>query len=60
MSVVRPLPPRPNLEYEHKEAKALLRRLRAGDPDSLARALERHPLIDASAPARIQLSDEYP
>ncbi len=34
----RPLPPRPNLEYERKEARALLRRLRVGDPDALVRA----------------------
>ncbi|AHG92737.1 Clp domain protein (plasmid) [Gemmatirosa kalamazoonensis] len=32
MSVPRPLPARPSLEYERKEAKALLRRLRAADP----------------------------
>src|SRR5688572_8409970 len=57
MSVLRPLPPRPNLEFEHKEAKALLRRLRAGDPDALARARERHPAIDTSAPDRIRLAD---
>ncbi len=57
MSVLRPLPPRPNLEFEHKEAKALLRRLRAGDADALARARARHPAIDASAPDRIRLAD---
>jgi len=57
MSALRPLPSRPSLEYEHKEAKALLRRLRAGDPDSLARARERHPTIDVSPPARIRLAD---
>ena len=57
MSAVRPLPPRTNLEFEHKEAKALLRRLRAGDPDALARAGARHPTIDASTPAKIRLAD---
>lgn len=57
MSVLRPLPPRPSLEFEHKEAKALLRRLRAGDPDSLARAAARHPHIDAAGPESIKLSD---
>jgi hypothetical protein len=31
---VRPLPPIPNLEFERKEAKKLLRRLRAGDPQA--------------------------
>lgn len=57
MSALRPLPPTPSLEFEHKEAKALLRRLRAGDPDALARARAWHPTIDASAPARIRLAD---
>jgi hypothetical protein len=56
MSALRPLPPRPNLEFEHKEAKALLRRLRAGDPDALERARARHPAIDGSPPARIRLA----
>ena len=57
MSALRPLPPRPSLEFEHKEAKALLRRLRAGDPDALVRARARDPSIDGSAPARIRLAD---
>ena len=38
MPVLRPLPSRPSLEYERKEAKALLRRLRAREPEALARA----------------------
>ena len=53
---VRPLPPRPSLEYEKKEAKRLLRRLRAGDPDALARARAQHPAL-ASDPSRIRLAD---
>src|SRR5439155_23199888 len=57
MPALRPLPSKPSLEFEHKEAKALLRRLRAGDPDALARARARHPAIDVSAPARIKLAD---
>ena len=57
MSALRPLPPRPSLEFEHKEAKALLRRLRAGDSEALARARARHPAMDASAPERIRLAD---
>jgi len=52
---IRSLPSRPSLEYERKEAKALLRRLRAGDPDALARARTHHAL-DPS-PARIRLAD---
>jgi hypothetical protein len=57
MSVIRPLPARPNLEFERKEAKALIRRLRARDPDSLARARAQHSAIDASSSDRIQLTD---
>ena len=57
MSALRPLPPRPSLEFERKEAKALLRRLRAGEPEALARACARHSALDASAPDRIRLAD---
>lgn len=53
----RPLPPRPSLEFEHKQAKALLRRLRRADPEALARARARHPGIDASHPDAIPLAD---
>ena len=56
MSALRPLPPRPSLEFEHKEAKALLRRLRADDPESRARARAQHPSI-GSRPERIRLAD---
>lgn len=54
---LRPLPPQPSLEFERKEAKALLRRLRAGDPEALARARARHPAIDSSAREHIKLAD---
>lgn len=54
---LRPLPPQPSLEFERKEAKALLRRLRAGDPEALARVRARHPAIDSSARERIKLAD---
>jgi hypothetical protein len=57
MSALRPLPPRPSLEFEHKQAKALLRRLRAGDADALTRARAQHSGIGASTPARIKLAD---
>jgi hypothetical protein len=56
-SALRPLPARPSLEFEHKEPKALLRQLRAGDPNALARARARHPAMNASAAARIRLTD---
>src|SRR5512145_1982737 len=59
MSALRPLPPRPSLEFERKEAKALLRRLRAGDPEAKERARARHRIIDFSAPERIRLADAH-
>ena len=57
MSAFRPLPARPSLAYERKQAKALLRRLRAGDPDALARARARHSGIDPSRPEATRLAD---
>jgi hypothetical protein len=62
MSTFRPLPPRPSLEFEHKAAKALLHRLRAGDSEALARARARHPAIKASpklADAQLVIAREY-
>jgi hypothetical protein len=63
MSALRPLPPRPSLEFEHKQAKALLRRLRSADPDSIARARARHPSLDVSnlrlADAQLVIAREY-
>ena len=57
MSTFRPLPARPNLAYERKQAKTLLRRLRAGDPDALARARDRHLGFDPPRPEAAQLAD---
>lgn len=62
MSGLRPLPPKPSLEFEHKAAKALLRLLRSADPDALARARARHPSISASpklADAQLVIAREY-
>ena len=63
MSALRPLPPRPSLEFEHKQAKALLRHLRSGDPDSISRARARHPALDVStlrlADAQLVIAREY-
>jgi Clp amino terminal domain, pathogenicity island component len=53
----RPLPPRPNLERERKHAKALLRQLRAGDPDAFARARARHPALRPASGAPVTLAD---
>lgn len=65
MSGLRPLPPRPSLEFERKEAKALLRLLRAGDPRALARARARHSTLPSStngvrlADAQLVIAREY-
>ena len=56
--VVRSLPSAPSLEYERKEAKALLRQIRAGDADALRRVRSTHPisLRDRSL-AEVKLAD---
>ena len=56
MSALRPLPPRPSLEFERKEAKALLRLLRSADPDAVVRARARHSALPP-APNEIRLAD---
>ena len=57
MSVFRALPARPSREFERKEAKALLRQLRAGHPDAIARARARHAAFSTTVPEKIQLAD---
>ena len=57
MSTFRPLPARPSLEYARKEAKTLLRQLRAGDREALARARSRHPRLSETAPSNVRLAD---
>jgi hypothetical protein len=52
----RPLRPRPSLEYERKQAKMLLRQLRAGDPDAFARARARHAGLRSSSGSDIALA----
>ncbi|HZT12901.1 MAG TPA: ankyrin repeat domain-containing protein [Candidatus Baltobacteraceae bacterium] len=44
---VRPLPPRPHAEYYKKQAKALLKSVRASEPSALARVRAFHPRISA-------------
>jgi hypothetical protein len=53
----RPLPGRPSLELERKHAKALLRQLRAGDPDALARARSAVGTLRRSTASTFQLAD---
>ena len=42
---VRPLPAAPSLEYERKDAKALLKQIRAGDAGALHRVHSAHPVV---------------
>jgi hypothetical protein len=57
LSDIRSLPPQPSLEFERKRAKALLRQLRAGEPDALHRARARHAAFRSGAPDRVTLAD---
>lgn len=57
MSVSRMLPSNPSLEFERKAAKALLKQLRAGDADAIARASALHDDIASAPPASIKLAD---
>ena len=62
MSAFRPLPPKPNLEFEHKAAKELLHQLHAGDSEARARARERHPGLQPPpklADAQLVIAREY-
>ena len=55
---VRPLPDSPSLEHERKDAKALLRRLRAGDADSLHRVQSIHAVaLRDRRPDELKLAD---
>ena len=53
----RPLPPRPSLDYERKQAKALLRQLRNGDVKATSRAVARHDRIRRLPASEIALAD---
>jgi Clp amino terminal domain, pathogenicity island component len=57
LSEIRSLPPQPSLEFERKQAKALLRQLRAGEADALHRARSRHATFRLCAPERVTLAD---
>jgi hypothetical protein len=57
MSAFRALSASPSLAFERKQAKALLRRLRAGNPDALARARAQPSGLDPSRPEAARLAD---
>jgi hypothetical protein len=55
---IRPLPSAPSLEYERKEAKALLKQVRAGNPDAVGRVRAAHPVaLRDRRPDELQLAD---
>jgi hypothetical protein len=55
---VRALPNAPSLEYERKEAKALLKQLRAGEADALRRVHATHPVaLRNRRPEELKLAD---
>jgi len=56
-SDVRPLPARPNLEFERKQAKKLLVALHNGDPEAIARVRAKLKHSAETKPDEFQLSD---
>src|SRR5262249_58091669 len=53
----RAIPPRPSLEFDRKQAKALLDAARAGDPAALARFHAHHPRFRAGEASDAALHD---
>lgn len=53
----RPLPAKPSLEYERKQAKALLRELQSGSVAALARARAQHESLDRRPVDKLRLAD---
>jgi ankyrin repeat protein len=51
--MIKALPPNPNLEYEKKQAKALLKAYRAGDAAALERVSTFHPQLQNAVEKRI-------
>ena len=58
-SVVRPLPARPDLESEKKRAKQLLREVRRGDAEALARVATQNRALVGAAPDTVKLADAH-
>jgi hypothetical protein len=57
MPTIRPLPSRPSLEYERKQAKLLLRELRAGKHEALERASALHAQFHTTDATHMRLAD---
>src|SRR5262245_8879671 len=53
----RPIPPRPSLELDREQAKALLDAARAGNPAAIARFHAHHPRFPAGEALRAALHD---
>ena len=56
MSDTKPLPVAPSIEFERKEAKALLRALHANDPVALSRVSAHRSAISMTSPQALKLS----
>jgi ankyrin repeat protein len=53
----RPIPPRPSLEFDRKQARALLDAIRQGDGDAIQRLRTHHPRFAAGAAGAAALHD---
>src|SRR5580704_8321726 len=53
----RSIPARPSLEFDRKQARALLEAARRADPDAMARLRAHHPRFLARFPARFRSPD---
>ena len=53
----RPIPPRPSLEFDRKQARALLDAVRHGDADAVERLRAHHPRFRGGTPMDIALHD---
>ena len=58
-SSIRPLPPHPDLEYERKQAKTLLRAAKRGDADALTRVRAQNRSLASTGPADLKLADAH-
>lgn len=56
-SSIRPLPPHPDLEYERKQAKALLRAAKRGDADASSRVRTQNRSLASSSSQGLKLAD---
>src|SRR5689334_9115648 len=56
--MTKSLPAHPNLDYDRKQAKALLKAFQAGDADAIGRVQASHPRLE-NVPDKTILPDEF-